>query len=147
MIPYLINVTKENFTSCFFAKSINIIPANAPIGVKNAPKFDPIIVLYIAWFRNASFSILIIFEKRTLIGMLLIKFEEAKDVVPYFKINKSSPKNWEIISVIPCLFKAKTITNIEITKGLSKEQQMVTAPYSAISKDLKNGSVVTATEE
>ena len=39
------------------------------------------------------------------------------------------------------------MSNIEITKGLSKEQQIVTAPYSAISKDLKNGSVVTATEE
>ena len=37
--------------------------------------------------------------------------------------------------------------NIEITKGLSKEQQIITAPYSAISKDLKNGSVVTATEK
>ena len=39
------------------------------------------------------------------------------------------------------------MSNIEITKGLNKEQQIVTAPYSAISKDLKNGSVVTATEE
>lgn len=39
------------------------------------------------------------------------------------------------------------MSNIEITKGLDKEHKIVTAPYSAISKDLKNGSVVTVTEE
>ncbi len=39
------------------------------------------------------------------------------------------------------------MSNIEITKGLSQEHRIVTAPYSAISKDLKNGSVVTVTEE
>jgi HlyD family secretion protein len=37
--------------------------------------------------------------------------------------------------------------NIEITKGLEKGDLIVTAPYSAISKELKAGSVVTATEE
>ena len=41
----------------------------------------------------------------------------------------------------------QNMENIEITKGISKEQQIVTAPYSAISKDLKNGSVVMVTEE
>ena len=39
------------------------------------------------------------------------------------------------------------MSNIEITKGLSQEHRIVTAPYSAISKDLKIGSVVSVTEE
>ena len=39
------------------------------------------------------------------------------------------------------------MTNIEITGGLDKDDKIVTAPYSAISKDLKNGSAVTATEK
>ncbi len=37
------------------------------------------------------------------------------------------------------------MSNIEITKGLDKGQLIVTAPYSAISKDLKDGSIVTVT--
>lgn len=39
------------------------------------------------------------------------------------------------------------MSNIEITKGLDKDQKIVTAPYSAISKDLKISSAVTLTEE
>jgi HlyD family secretion protein len=39
------------------------------------------------------------------------------------------------------------MSNIEITKGLDINQKIVTAPYSAISKDLKIGSAVTLTEE
>ena len=46
--PYFINVLNENSISCLWTKSVNIIPAKAPTGVKNAPKFEPIIVLYIA---------------------------------------------------------------------------------------------------
>lgn len=38
------------------------------------------------------------------------------------------------------------MSNIEITEGLDKDCIIVTAPYSAISKDLKDGSPVTITE-
>ena len=42
--PYLIKLTKLYLTSCLLTKSVNIIPANAPIGVKKAPIFEPMIV-------------------------------------------------------------------------------------------------------
>jgi len=38
------------------------------------------------------------------------------------------------------------MSNIEITSGIDENCSIVTAPYSAISKELKNGSAVTATE-
>lgn len=38
------------------------------------------------------------------------------------------------------------MSNIEITAGLEKDCSIVTAPYSAINKDLKNGSAVTVKE-
>lgn len=44
MLPYFINVLKEKLISCLDTKSVNIIPARAPTGVKKAPKFDPMIV-------------------------------------------------------------------------------------------------------
>ena len=39
------------------------------------------------------------------------------------------------------------MSNIEITSGLSEECRIVTAPYSAISKELSNGSKVTVKEQ
>ena len=42
--PYLIKLTKLYLTSCLLTKSVNIIPANAPIGVKKAPILEPMIV-------------------------------------------------------------------------------------------------------
>ena len=48
IIPYLIKLRKLYFTSCLLTKSVNIIPANAPIGVKHAPILEPIIVEYIS---------------------------------------------------------------------------------------------------
>ena len=41
--PYLMKSKKLNLISCFFKIDNHIIPAKAPIGVKNAPIFDPII--------------------------------------------------------------------------------------------------------
>ena len=48
MTPYFIKSRKVYLTFCLPIKSVNIIPAKAPIGVKNAPIFDPMIVLKIA---------------------------------------------------------------------------------------------------
>ena len=42
--PYLIKLTKLYLTSWLLTKSVNIIPANAPIGVKKAPILEPMIV-------------------------------------------------------------------------------------------------------
>ena len=94
--PYLINVLNEKPIPCLWTKSVNIIPAKAPTGVKNAPKLDPIIVLYTAWYFNAVSEIFIIFENNTLIGILLIKLELINDDTPYLKIKLSSPKNSDI---------------------------------------------------
>ena len=41
--PYLMKSMNENLTSCSFNKLVNMIPANAPIGVKKAPKLLPMI--------------------------------------------------------------------------------------------------------
>ena len=43
--PYLIKVINENLISYLFTSEENIIPANAPIGVKNAPILLPMIEL------------------------------------------------------------------------------------------------------
>ena len=48
MIPYFTKVEKVYVTCCLLTRSVNIIPASAPMGVKNAPMLDPIIVLKIA---------------------------------------------------------------------------------------------------
>ena len=41
--PYLMKSKKLNLISCFFKMDNHIIPARAPIGVKKAPIFEPII--------------------------------------------------------------------------------------------------------
>ena len=41
--PYFMKSKKLNLISCFFKMLNHIIPAKAPIGVKKAPIFDPII--------------------------------------------------------------------------------------------------------
>lgn len=43
IIPYKENCLKDNFTSWSFTSPVNMIPANAPIGVKKAPMLEPII--------------------------------------------------------------------------------------------------------
>ena len=45
IIPYFVKVLKLYFTFCLLTKSVNIIPAKAPIGVKKAPILDPMIIL------------------------------------------------------------------------------------------------------
>lgn len=46
--PYSTKSKNVNFTLLCLTKSENIIPANAPIGVKNAPMLLPIIEAYTA---------------------------------------------------------------------------------------------------
>ena len=48
--PYSVNFKNVISTPCFFKILIHIIPARAPIGVKYAPMFEPIIVAKIALF-------------------------------------------------------------------------------------------------
>ena len=46
--PYLMNSVKPYFTLYLSVSSVNIIPASAPIGVKNAPILLPTILAYTA---------------------------------------------------------------------------------------------------
>ena len=65
--------------SCFFKIDIHIIPARAPIGVRYAPIFEPTIDAYIAWLKWIGFAELIIDEKNTVIGILLIILQKTVD--------------------------------------------------------------------
>ena len=49
--PYLIKSKNPNFSPCLAKTDVNIMPARAPIGDKSAPKFEPITVLYTAFFK------------------------------------------------------------------------------------------------
>ena len=48
MIPYFEKSKNENLTSCSLSRLINIMPARAPIGVRNAPMLLPIMEANIA---------------------------------------------------------------------------------------------------
>ena len=43
--PYFINSPKEKWTPLCLRMLIHMIPANAPIGVSKAPKFEPMMTL------------------------------------------------------------------------------------------------------
>ncbi len=94
------------------------MPASAPIGVKNAPTFEPIIVANTASVAappdepNTD-------ANSTLIGMLFIKFAAKNEVTPYFKIGKFSPNVLPMISVTPTFSNSTMITNIDTTKGIN----------------------------
>ena len=57
-------------------------------------------------------------ENKTLIGILLIKLELTNEDSPYLTIKLSWPKKEAIYEVTPCLFNARTMTNIETIKGI-----------------------------
>ena len=80
--PYFIKVINENLISYLFNNDVNMMPAKAPIGVKKAPIFEPIIEEYIALNRIFSLVKLQIDEYKTDIGMLLIKFAKNAEVRP-----------------------------------------------------------------
>lgn len=46
-IPYFTKSTNLNFMPFDLTSELNIIPANAPMGVKNAPRLDPKTLAYI----------------------------------------------------------------------------------------------------
>lgn len=46
--PYFAKSLKDSLTLWSLSKPVNIMPAKAPIGVKKAPIFDPIMDAYIA---------------------------------------------------------------------------------------------------
>ena len=72
MTPYKQNLQNEKGTLFFFNMSIHIIPAKAPIRVKNAEIFELIILAKIPSLETTS-KFLIISTYKTLIGILLIK--------------------------------------------------------------------------
>ena len=78
--PYFIKSKKVYFTFCLAIKSVNIMPASAPIGVKNAPTLEPIIVLKIAWLCSSGVLILGMVLNKTLIGILFNRLAERVEV-------------------------------------------------------------------
>ena len=59
---------------------LHIMPASAPMGVRHAPKFDPTTVAYTAASVAPPERMA---EYNTLIGMLLIRFADKNEVMPY----------------------------------------------------------------
>ena len=84
--PYLTKSRNENLTSYLLSNEVNIIPAKAPIGVKNAPMLLPIILEYMAFNASSSGNPLGKFENKMLIGILLIKLEASNEEYPYTQI-------------------------------------------------------------
>ena len=75
MDPYFIKSKKVNFISYLLNKFENIIPASAPIGVKNAPMLLPMILANIALKYCPSLKATGVFENKMLIGMLFITLD------------------------------------------------------------------------
>lgn len=80
--PYFIKSKNPYLTFCLAIKPVNIIPAKAPIGVKNAPIFEPIIEAYTAWVVSKGVGIFGITLKSTLIGILFIKLQAKNEEKP-----------------------------------------------------------------
>ena len=78
--PYFIKSKNVYFVSCSFTRLVNIIPANAPVGVKKAPILLPTIEANIASLFGQ------ICENKILIGILLIKLLVKNEEKPYVQI-------------------------------------------------------------
>ena len=87
--PYLTKSTNENFTSYLFTKEENIIPASAPIGVKNAPMLLPITLAYIALSCKEIGKEFGKLENKILIGIKLMRLEANKEEYPCVQITCS----------------------------------------------------------
>lgn len=116
--PYLTKDMNENLTCCFFSIEDHIIPASAPIGVRNAPMFEPMIAAYISWIFAAPVRGSIIELNNTLIGILFIRFAAKKDEKPYLYTIRFPSSNDVKNDVIPFAFKANINMNIERTNGI-----------------------------
>lgn len=101
-MPYLTKRKKPNLIFCFFKIPSHIIPASAPMGVKNAPMLEPIMVEYKAYKASELDSNDTMLPNRTLIGILFIKFAAKTEVNPYTGTINILPSALPmIISVIP----------------------------------------------
>ena len=78
--PYLIKSMKLYLMSFLPIKFVNIIPASAPIGVRNAPILLPTIEAYTPSRYASPLNDLVRLENKMLIGMLLIRLLAKKDV-------------------------------------------------------------------
>ena len=82
MDPYFIKSKKVNFISYLLNKLENMIPASAPIGVKNAPMLLPMILAKIALRYSPLVKAVGILENKILIGILLITLDNKYDETP-----------------------------------------------------------------
>ena len=121
IIPYFTKSIKRYLILYFESKLVNIIPANAPIGVKKAPILEPIILAY-----TSAKVILGILAYRTLIGILFIKSHNKNDEYPYLNTAKLSPNVLQIIVVKPVTLNPSTITNIDNTNIINSYGNLFT---------------------
>ena len=82
MDPYFIKSKKVNFISYLLSKLENMIPARAPIGVKNAPILLPMMLANVALKYSPLVKAVGMFENKILIGMLLITLDKRYDETP-----------------------------------------------------------------
>ena len=101
MDPYFIKSKKVNFISYLLNKLENIIPANAPIGVKKAPILLPMMLANIALIYSPFVKAVGIFENKILIGILLMILDKRYEEVPYVRISGPWFKNSPILLAIP----------------------------------------------
>ena len=93
--PYFIKSKKVYLVSCSLTRLVNMMPASAPVGVKNAPILLPMMEAYTA----ALF--VHILENKILIGILLMRLETKKDENPYVQIALVWLKKLAILSDTP----------------------------------------------
>ena len=77
--PILRKSVYPNFKLCSLRIELHIMPAKAPIGVRQAPKLEPTTVAYTAASVVPPERMA---EYKTLMGMLLMRFADTKDVTP-----------------------------------------------------------------
>ena len=82
MDPYFIKSKKVNLISYLLNKLENMMPARAPIGVKNAPILLPIILANVAFRYSPFVKAVGTLENKILIGMLFITLDNRYDETP-----------------------------------------------------------------
>ena len=93
--PYLMKSINLNRMLILATRLVNMIPAKAPIGVRNAPMLLPMMDAYTA----STFGVR--FANKILIGILLIKLLAKNELYPYTQIELELPNFFLRTSLIP----------------------------------------------
>lgn len=118
-LPYFTNVPNPIGAFSFLRILSHIIPANAPTGVKYAPRFDATTAAYTAFVAalptNAEEVVTALYS--TDIGILLITLATKNPLVPTVQTGSPLDSNIANLSVSPLYCKASTNTNMLNTNG------------------------------